>query len=227
MPKAIINYQSLRKKYYTLQWAESFKKSYLLRTAIIVCLSVFMLWIRVYTRNKSKSNTRDVPAVLSPTATDCKVQWERAVSLLIRELSFLTPALAARPGWWEATLTGCLTNSGQIWWLQLTPTLFVVVYNPLSSARTEQHHLSCPQEGENWPCLSNNFELNNTLIRRSAGVPRSACLVLLHCTSLAVVNAVRLQEHYTHSWSLLHTASTSLMTSAPPQMPLPWWLSSS
>ena len=45
-----------------------------------------------------KAKANDVPAVLSPTATDCEVQWKRAVSLLIRELSFLTPDLAARPG---------------------------------------------------------------------------------------------------------------------------------
>ena len=52
---------------------------------------------------KTKANA--VPAVLSPTATDCQMQWEGAVSLPIRELSFLTPDLAARPGQGEATLT--------------------------------------------------------------------------------------------------------------------------
>ena len=52
-----------------------------------------------------KVKASDVPAVLSPTATDCKVQWERAVSWLIQEQSFLTPDLAARPGKWEATFS--------------------------------------------------------------------------------------------------------------------------
>ena len=45
-----------------------------------------------------KAEAGEVPAVLSPTATYSKVQWENAVGLLIRELSFSTLDLAARPG---------------------------------------------------------------------------------------------------------------------------------
>ena len=47
---------------------------------------------------ETKSEANAVPAVLSATATDCKSQWERAVSWLIRELSFLALDLAAMPG---------------------------------------------------------------------------------------------------------------------------------
>ena len=75
------------------------KKNYLLRTAVIAFLSLFMLHSNhdnAYTQ-EIKVKASDVPAVLSPTATDCMVQWERAVGLLIQELSFLAPDLAARP----------------------------------------------------------------------------------------------------------------------------------
>ena len=41
------------------------------------------------------------PAVLFPTATVCKVQWERAMGLLIWELLFLTLDLAARSEQWD------------------------------------------------------------------------------------------------------------------------------
>ena len=88
-----------RKKIELLQWAPSLKKNYLLRTAVIAFLSLFMLHSNneyAYTQ-EIKAKASDVPAVLSPTVTDCMVQWERAVGLLIWELSFLTLHLAARP----------------------------------------------------------------------------------------------------------------------------------
>ena len=71
----------------------------LLRTAIVVFLSVFMLHSREYAYTQEiKAKANDVPSVLSPTVTDCEVQWKRAVSLFIGELSFLTPDLAVRTG---------------------------------------------------------------------------------------------------------------------------------
>ena len=99
MLKAINNDQSLKKNYQTLQCPQSLKKNYLLRTAVLVFLSLFMLHTNEYAYTQEiKTEASDVPAVLSPIPTDCKVQWERAVSLLIRELSFLTLDLAVRPG---------------------------------------------------------------------------------------------------------------------------------
>ena len=75
------------------------KKNDLLCTAIIVFLSLFMLHTNEYAYTQEiKTKTSDVSAVLSLTVTDCEVQRERAVSLLIRELSFLTLDLAVRPG---------------------------------------------------------------------------------------------------------------------------------
>ena len=100
MLKAINNDQSLKKNYQTIQCPQSLKKNYLLRTAVIAFLSLFMLHSNneyAYTQ-EIKAKASDVPAVLSPTTTDCQVQWKRAVSLLIQELSFLTPNLTARPG---------------------------------------------------------------------------------------------------------------------------------
>ena len=58
---------------------------HLLRTAVIVFLSLFMLHSNneyVHTQ-EIEAKASDVPAVLSPTATDCEVQRERAVGLLI------------------------------------------------------------------------------------------------------------------------------------------------
>ena len=53
----------------------------------IVFPSVFMPHSREYEYTQEiKAKASDVAAVLSPTATDCEVQWERAVGLLIREL---------------------------------------------------------------------------------------------------------------------------------------------
>ena len=103
MLKAIINHQSLKKNYKTLPCPQILKENYLLCTAVIVFLSLFMLHTNEYAYTQEvKAEAGDVPAVLSPTATDCKVQWKRAVGLLIRELSFLTLDLAVVPGKWEA-----------------------------------------------------------------------------------------------------------------------------
>ena len=52
------------------------KKNYLLRAAVIVFLSLFMLHSNhdyAYTQ-EIKAKASDVLAVLSPTATDCMVQ---------------------------------------------------------------------------------------------------------------------------------------------------------
>ena len=63
------------------------KKNDLLYKAIIVFLSVSTFHPREYEYTQEiKAKASDVAAVLSPTATDCEVQWERAVGLLIREL---------------------------------------------------------------------------------------------------------------------------------------------
>ena len=101
----MINYQSLKKNDQTLQCPQNLKKNHILCTAIIVFLSLFMLHSNhdyAYTQ-EIKAKASDVLAVLSPTATDCMVQWEKAVGLLIQELSFLAPDVTARPESWEAT----------------------------------------------------------------------------------------------------------------------------
>ena len=99
MLNAINNDQSLKKKYQTLQCPQSLKKNYILCTAIVVFLSLFMLHTNEYAYTQEiKTKTSDVSAVLSLTVTDCEVQRERAVSLLIRELSFFTFDHAHRPG---------------------------------------------------------------------------------------------------------------------------------
>ena len=57
---------------------------YLLRTAIIVFFSVFMIHFNEYAYTlEIKEKANDVPAVLSTTTTDCMVQWKRTMSLLI------------------------------------------------------------------------------------------------------------------------------------------------
>ena len=135
MLKAIITYQSLKKNYQTLQGVESLKKNYLLHTAVIVFLSLFMLHTNEYAYTlEIKAKASDVPAVLSPTATDCKVQWERAVSWLIQEQSFLTPDLAARPGKWEATFT-----------LLTTPLSVQAVHAPRHVLPCRRHLFLCKQ----------------------------------------------------------------------------------
>ena len=77
--KAISNYQSLKKNYQTLQWGQSLKKNYLLRTAVIAFLSLFMLHSNneyAYTQ-EIKAKASDVPAVLLPQTAWCsgRGQW--------------------------------------------------------------------------------------------------------------------------------------------------------
>ena len=56
--------------------------NFLLRTAIIVFLSVFMPHSREYTYTQEiKEKANDVPDVLSPTAADCEVLWEEGREL--------------------------------------------------------------------------------------------------------------------------------------------------
>ena len=73
------------------------KRKYLLRTTVIIFLSAFMLYSCEYANTQEiKTKANAVPAVLSLTATGYQVQWDRAVSLPIRELSFLN--LTSLPG---------------------------------------------------------------------------------------------------------------------------------